>query len=187
MKVFKNPVFAVLLAIVVVIASTLINVNVKFGRKCDAVSDLFYEGVPTRGYTQSAIASDLENISAYADGLVTIARNYDIDSSAVGLANDRLKSSVQYSHSSSMRDIHSNYADLCTAVSSLIDSLERAELSERDASGVSQYRSSLVGAQSAIGESGYNDAVREFLRKYDHFPTDVLAALAGLNMPETFN
>ena len=185
MKLLKNPVFAVCLAIVVVISSTLINTNVKFGRKCSAVSDLFYEGVTTKGYTLASVASHLENICGYADGLVTIARNYGIDTDEVERDNELLKSSLKYS-GRNMYYIRTSYGMLCTSLTALVDSLERAELSERDASGVAQYKSSITGAQSAIGESGYNEAVREFLRKYDHFPTNVLAELANVDMPETF-
>ena len=151
MKLLKSPVFAVLLAIVVVIVSMVINTNIKFGRKCDAVRDLFYEGVTTRGYTQTPIATHLSN-SSWSD--------------------------ISY--------IHSEYNRLISSLNDLIDRLERAELSERDASGVEQYKSSVTGVQSAIGEAGYNEAVREFLRRYNHFPTNYLALLADVDLPEVF-
>ena len=185
MKLFKNPVFAVALAVVVVIASTLINTNIKFGRKCSAVSDLFYEGVSTKGYTQTPIAAHLENIIGYADGLCTIARNYSIDTAETESASEYLRWSLQESYHDSGY-VYSNYTDLNAALSSLIDSLERADLNERDASGVAQYKSSIQGAQSAIGESGYNEAVRDFLRRHRHFPTELLADLAGVEYPELF-
>lgn len=185
MKLFKKPAFALFLTVIVVIASTLINTNIKFGRKCSEVSDLFYEGVTANGYTQTPIAAHLENIIGYADGLCTIARNYSMETGEVEDCNDYLKWSLQYSDTDASY-IHSNYTELCSALNTLIDQLERAELSERDASGVDQYKTSISGAQSAIGESGYNDAVRSFLRRYDHFPTDMLAAMAGVEMPETF-
>ena len=75
---------------------------------------------------------------------------------------------------------------LISSLNDLIDRLERAELSERDASGVEQYKSSVTGVQSAIGEAGYNEAVREFLRRYNHFPTNYLALLADVDLPEVF-
>ena len=185
MKLFKNPVFAVVLAVVVVIASTLINTNIKFGRRCSAVSDMFYEGVAIKGYTQTPIATHLENIAAYADGLCTIARNYGLDTAETESVSQYLRWSLEGSYSS-ISYVHSNYTELNSALSALIDSLERADLSERDASGVAQYKSSIEGAQSAIGESGYNEVVRGFLRQYRHFPTELLAALAGVDYPELF-
>ncbi len=185
MKLFKNPVFALILTFVVVIASTLINTNIKFGRKCSEVRDLFYEGVTADGYTQTPIAAHLENIASYADGLCTIARNYDIDTTEIEESNDFLKWSLQYNDTDASY-IHSNYMQLSSDLNTLIDRLERAELSERDASGVEQYKTSIAGAVSAVAESGYNDTVRSFLRRYDHFPTNVLADMAGVEMPETF-
>ncbi|MBQ5405367.1 MAG: hypothetical protein IIU18_01880 [Oscillospiraceae bacterium] len=185
MKLLKSPVFAVLLAIVVVIVSMVINTNIKFGRKCDAVRDLFYEGVTTRGYTQTPIATHLSNLCGYADGLVTIARNYDVDGAEVESNSYYLKSSLNSSWSD-ISYIHSEYNRLISSLNDLIDRLERAELSERDASGVEQYKSSVTGVQSAIGEAGYNEAVREFLRRYNHFPTNYLALLADVDLPEVF-
>lgn len=185
MKLFKKPAFALFLTVIVVIASTLINTNIKFGRKCSEVSDLFYEGVTANGYTQTPIATHLENIAGYADGLCTIARNYDIDTASVEDSSSFLKWSLQYNDTDTGY-IHSNYTQLSSELATLVDRLERTELSDRDASGVEQYKTSISGAQSAIGESGYNDAVRSFLRRYDHFPTDVLAEMAGVEMPETF-
>lgn len=184
MKLLKNPVFAVFLAVVVVISSTLINTNVKLGRKSAAVSDLFYEGVTASGYTRPSIASHLENIGGFADGLAAIARNNGIDAGEVEQDVDMLRGSVS---SGDMFLIRSNYSSLLSAMTKLIDSLERASLDERDASGVEQYKSSLNGAQSAIAESGYNEAVRDFLRRYDRFPSRQLGAMAGVPMPETFN
>ena len=184
MKLLKNPVFAVFLAIVVVISSTLINTNVKLGRKCRAVSDLFYEGVTAAGYTRPSIASHLENISGFADGLAAIAHNNGVDAAEVEQDVDMLRGSVS---SGDMFLIRSNYSSLLSALTKLVDALERASLDERDASGVEQYKSSLAGAQSAIGESGYNEAVRDFLRRYDRFPSRQLGAAARVHMPETFN
>ncbi len=185
MKLFKNPVFAAVLAIVVIIASTLINTNIKFGRKCRTVSDMFYEGVSIKGYTQTPIATHLENIIGYADGLCTIARNYSIDTADTESASEYLRWSLQGSYYD-VGYVYSNYTQLNDALNTLIDRLERAELSERDTSGVAQYKSSLEGAQSAIGESGYNEVVRSFLRQNRHFPTELLADLSGVEYPELF-
>ena len=66
------------------------------------------------------------------------------------------------------------------------DQLARADLDARDASGVEQYISSITGAQSAIKSAGYNESVREFMRSYDRFPTNILGTLAGVEMPECF-
>ena len=58
-KLFESPAFALLLAVIVVIGSTLLNTRIKFGRKCDAMCDEFYE--------QSDIAAELRNFCAAAE------------------------------------------------------------------------------------------------------------------------
>ncbi len=185
MKLFKKPVFAVILCVVLILCSTLLSVHIRFGAKCDRVKDALYTGVETNGYTQKGIASHLQNIGAYAAGLVTIAKNYDIDTADVEQAENYLQMSLNYSRDYASH-IHYNYAELNKALDTMIDQLQRTELSERDADGVRQYVESLNGARSAIEESAYNEQVREFLRKYDRFPTDSLASLAGVSMPEFF-
>ena len=45
MKIFKNRAVAVLLCVLIVIASTLLSTNVKLGREAGGVSDGFYKGV----------------------------------------------------------------------------------------------------------------------------------------------
>lgn len=185
MKFLRKTPVAVVIAALLVIAATLLSVNVKLGSKARAVTDGFYDGVEYNGYTQKSIASHLKNINAYADGLITIARNYDIDTSDAEDASEWLKMALNYSHGYASY-IYSEYQGLMKAVTTLEDQLGRAELSERDASGLAQYTSSITGAQSAIESAGYNESVREFLRSYDRFPADVLGRLAGVEMPEYF-
>ena len=185
MSFFKKPGIAVFLTVIIVIASTLLSVNVKLGKKCQTITDGFYDGVEFNGYTQKSIASHLKNINAYADGLVTIAKNYDIDTTDLEDASEWLKLALNYSHGYASY-IYSEYQGLIKAVTTLEDQLSRVELSERDASGVAQYTSSITGAQSAIESAGYNESVRELLRSYDRVPTDMLAAMAVVSMPEYF-
>ena len=185
MSFFKKRGIAFLLTVCVVIASTLVSVNVKLGRKCQSVSDGFYDGVEFNGYTQKCIASHLKNFTGYADGLVTIAKNYDIDTGDVEDASEWLKLALNYSHGHASY-IYSEYQGLIKAVNTLEDQLARTDLEDRDASGVEQYISSITGVQSAIESAGYNESVREFMRSYDRFPTNILGTLANVDMPEYF-
>ena len=187
MKLFKNPVFALFLAVVIVIGSTLLSTHIKLGRKADAVSDLLFEGVEDadNGYTRPAIAKHLENLCGCADGLVTLARNYEIDTQDVEDASTWLKNALRYSkHDASL--IHWNYAELIKSVNELSDQLSRVDLSQRDSKGLTEYMNTIAGIQSSIGEAGYNEAVRTFRRKYDRFPTNALAVLSGVDFPEYF-
>ena len=55
MKIFKNRAVAVLLCVLIVIASTLLSTNVKLGREADGVSDGFYKGVNTLYKDENAL------------------------------------------------------------------------------------------------------------------------------------
>ena len=183
MKLFKNPVFAVALAIVVVIASTLINTNVKFGRKCRTVTDAFYGSSITRGTPELAIADALELICTDAESLAVVADSCGTDAKAVRENVNSLRHSLQFQN---MFLIRSSYADLRSSLTTMIGQLAQADLDANNAETVSRCSSSISEAQDAIAASGYNDTVRAFLRRYDHFPTNLLARLAGVRMPETF-
>ena len=183
MKLFKKPVFAVFLAIVVVIASTLINTNVKFGRKCRAVTDQFYGGTVSRGTPEISIAEALEVICTEAESLAVVADSCGADASAIRNDVSDLRRSIQQEY---FYGIRSSYAALRSALTTLLGQLTQADLDEQDKETVTQCTASLSDAQNAIAASGYNDTVRSFLRRYDHFPTNLLATLAGVDYPETF-
>ena len=185
MSFFKRRTVALLLTLIVVVASTLLSTNIKLGRKAQDVTDGFFNGVVYNGFQQKGIAAHLKNILAYADGMVTIARNYSLDTADAENASDSLKRALSYADGN-ISYIHYAYEELLSAVTILEDQLNRAELSERDAEGLRQYSDSLTGARSAIDNAGYNESVREFLREYSQFPTKLLADLAGVKMPQYF-
>ncbi len=189
MNFFRRRGVAVALSAVLVLASTLLSVNVKFGRLARDVTDSFYTqstAVSDGGVYRSA-GSHLNNLCAYADGLITIADNYGLDTEEVDWDSECLKLAQSYSDEE-ISYVYYCYSDLCSSLDKLIDQLHRVELSERDASGLAQYESSVNGARAAIETAGsaYNDSVRAFRRSYDRFPTDFLADLAGVEMPEYF-
>lgn len=186
MKFFKKPFVAVLLTIIIVIISTLLSIGIKFGNQAQGVIDGFYDGVYANGYTQNSIASHLRNINSYADGLVTIANNYDIDTSSIREKSENLKLALSYSYGDA-NYIYYCYSSLMTDVIGIQDALGRVELSERDASGVEQYSSNINGATNSIETAGYNESVREFIREYGSFPGQGLARLAGVNFPSYFS
>ena len=183
MNFLKKPFVAVLLSALIICGSTLLSADIKLGRECQNITDGFYEGVVYENYQHKSIASQIRNICGAADGMVTIANNYDIDTDAVRAATDEMKSALTYG---SVSYLHYLYEDLLQAVKPLEDQLSRAELSDRDAEGFAQYSSTISGAQSVIENSGYNESVRAFLRDEIHFPADFFAELAGVELPELF-
>ena len=183
MNFLKKPFVAVLLSALIICGSTLLSADIKLGRECQNITDGFYEGVVYENYQHKSIASQIRNICGAADGMVTIANNYDIDTDAVRAATDEMKNALTYG---SVSYLHYLYEDLLQALKPLEDQLSRAELSDRDAEGFAQYSSTISGAQSVIENSGYNESVRTFLRDEIHFPADFFAELAGLELPELF-
>ena len=183
MNFLKKPFVAVLLSALIICSSTLLSADIKLGRECQNITDGFYEGVVYENYQHKSIASQIRNICGAADGMVTIANNYDIDTDAVRAATDEMKNALTYG---SVSYLHYLYEDLLQAVKPLEDQLSRAELSDRDAEGFTQYSSTISGAQSVIENSGYNESVRAFLRDEIHFPADFFAELAGVELPELF-
>ena len=183
MNFLKKPFVAVLLSALIICGSTLLSADIKLGRECQNITDGFYEGVVYENYQHKSIASQIKNICGAADGMVTIANNYDIDTDAVRAATDEMKSALTYG---SVSYLHYLYEDLLQALKPLEDQLSRAELSDRDAEGFAQYSSTISGAQSVIENSGYNESVRAFLRDEIHFPADFFAELAGVELPELF-
>ena len=183
MNFLKKPFVAVLLSALIICGSTLLSADIKLGRECQNITDGFYEGVVYENYQHKSIAGQIRNICGAADGMVTIANNYDIDTDAVRAATDEMKSALNLSPVSYLYGLYEN---LLSALKPLEDQLSRAELSDRDAEGFAQYSSTISGAQSVIENSGYNESVRAFLRDEIHFPADFFAELAGVELPELF-
>lgn len=187
MNFFRKKSTAVIIAALVVLSSTLISVNVKLGAKAKQVIDGFYTGVWDSASDAASASSHLKNICAAADGLVTIADNYGLDTEDVDWDSDSLKLSISYSDDD-MDYIYYCYDDLCASVDKLTDQMHRAELNQRDALGLQQYENTIQGAKSALAQSHYNDVVREFYTEYGGFATsEFLTDLADVALPRYFD
>ena len=184
MKIFKNRAVAVLLCVLIVIASTLLSTNVKLGREADGVSDGFYKGVTYDGYKHPAISDQLNNICGAADGLASVVASYDVDVVALRQYSADLKDMLSQ-RTGTYTAVYAKYRDLLDCIEAL--KLASVQLSERDASGTEQYFSTVSSASEVIGSAGYNDSVQQFKRSYlDRFPGSILAKLAGVDAPELF-
>ena len=183
MNLLKKPFVAVLLSALIICSSTLLSVDVKLGKECQNITDGFYDGVVYKNYQHKSIASQIKNICGAADGMVTIANNYDIDTDAVTAATAEMKSALNFG---SVSYLYGLYEDLLNALKPLEEQLSLTELSDRDTDGFDQYSSTISGAQSVIDNSGYNESVRAFYRDVVHFPADFLADLVGVDLPELF-
>ena len=178
MKIFKNRAVAVLLCVLIVIASTLLSTNVKLGREADGVSDGFYKGVTYDGYKHPAISDQLNNICGAADGLASVVASRQYSADLKDMLSQR---------TGTYTAVYAKYRDLLDCIEALKLELASVQLSERDASGTEQYFSTVSSASEVIGSAGYNDSVQQFKRSYlDRFPGSILAKLAGVDAPELF-
>lgn len=187
-KFLSNRLVALLLSALIVVGSTLVSVHVKLGAQCDKITDGFYTGVKYDGYVRPSISAQLKDIIGYAEGLVTIANNYEVDaelSEKVLRDVDDLNLAMTHSRDS-IAYLYAEYQSLSRNVSALADALGRQPLSDRDKSGLEQYASSISGAQGLIESAGYNDSVRTFAARKLRFPASVLGPLAGVHFPEYF-
>lgn len=184
MKLFTNRVFAVFLAIAVVVASTIINTDVKFGRECSKATGQFYADT-SRSAAPGSISEELVSILSDAESLSTLASRYGADTKALDEANAQLRGRLTGKLGASY--VYVSYNKLCAALTSLMGQLANSALSEQDSAEVTRCADSIAEAQNLITMSNYNSVVRTFLHRYDRFPTNLLARLAGVDMPETFS
>ena len=70
-KLFESPAFALLLAVIVVIGSTLLNTKIKFGRKCAALCGEFYE-------QSDSVSAELRNFCSAAEKVALAAQQAEL-------------------------------------------------------------------------------------------------------------
>lgn len=182
-KFFSNPAVALLIAVLVVCSSVLLNTRIKFGSRCEAVSDRFYNTLSG----EASIADSLRSFCATAEKLVLIGEQYDID--AAEDAGDSIGSimSALREESHDIGAIYDDYDRLLKEVFTLESALARENLSESDAATYASLQHDAADAKAAIDQSTYNDVVRSFQKQYRRFPTPQLAALSGVVYPALFD
>ena len=185
MDFLKNRAVAIVLAVVIVLGSTLVTSGTKLKSQCQKITDGFYSGVTYDGYEHPSIQSQLKNISSAALGLTSLASNYTgIDTSAVLADRTNLDSCLE---KGSVSEIYDCYAALTADTGKLITAMSSASLSNRDKSGLTQYQGIISSASGVIEKSGYNDTVREFMRDtYNVFPASFFAGICNVKAPELF-
>ena len=178
-KLFESPAFALLLAVIVVIGSTLLNTRIKFGRKCDAMCDEFYE--------QSDIAAELRNFCAAAEKVALTAQQQELPDADATLQNvDELRN-LLYQQTDDLSSVYSVYQKLLSSTFGLEASLARTQLPAAQADTLAAVQHDAAAAKAAIDSSGFNSSARSFLKRYQKFPTPTLAGMVGVNMPCAFD
>lgn len=189
MKFFQKKGVAVFLTVMIVIISTLLSFNIRFGNKCKDVIYGFYDGVYSdEGELLESTASHLRKISSAADGVYTIASSYDIDENSL----IRFKYSIQdlnlsFRYSANDIDyIYRCYSSLVSSVRDMQNRLNSEDLSDTDRAALDEYKNNIASEVKALDSTGYNESVRSFNREYSRFPVTFLADFAGVTLPEFF-
>lgn len=184
MSIFKKRVFVFLIAVLIVISSTLLSVNIKLTKEFQEVTDGFYNGVLAEGQRDTSIHSQLMIIAREATSLANIGERNGIDVS-------ELKDEAEYFTRDviTMEDdisyIYYCYQSLLEDISTAGYSLLAVELSSSDEAAAVSSLQTIMEAQALIDASGYNDSVRRYLSSMQ-FPTEFFAELAGVWPPEYF-
>ncbi len=182
-RILSRPSVAVLIAVIVVIATILLQTRIRFGRICDNVNDQFYHS----SQDESSIASELGNLADSAEILVGLAHLYGLEESedVMNTISSMRELLLLQSHDTSV--IHDLYKTLLSETFKLESLLSRQELSDADAEVLSAAQHNAALAKAAIEASSYHETVRTFLKRYAHFPTNTLASLVGVKMPQVFS
>ena len=182
---FMNRGVALALCAIVVIACTLTNTRAKLGGKCEKAISWFYAGGYAGSENGESLDSLLNGVLDSAESVESVAGHYAVDCSASDAAGAALKEALAGGRGATA-DMHAAYTAFRGAMDELIARLRQTSMNERDAQSFQLGCEAYDADGAAIEASGYNDAVRGFLRSYDRFPANVLGAIAGVHFPELF-
>ena len=177
-KIIYNPIFAIVLTVVLMIVSVLLNTRVKLGRQCETLCNQFYG--------DGMIADSLESLCSASEQLVILGERYQLDEADDAMSWIRSIRAMLQQHSFEAEDIYDRYYELLKSTFSLEGILTRSALSEEDAGTFVSAQHSAAEAKAAIDNSSYNEVVRAFLNRNHRFPTPQLASVSRVNMPELF-
>ena len=185
MKLLKKPAVAVILAVLIVVGSTLISADAKLSRQSAKVVNGFYDGVKYGGIVHPSIASCLSELCDIADQMVVIANNYGLETEELTESTEDLRLSISY-QDAFIRLIYSDYSDFNGPLMVLEDALNHTALSDRHSEQMAAISQRISELKADIAASGYNESVSAFLRRNGRFPTWQFANLFEINLPAAF-
>ena len=176
MKFLKNPIVAILLAVLIVTGSTLLSVNRDLRRESEAVAVSFYKA----DKNQPSMADNMLALCGIADSYCRLAAENGIDSSSLVYAASVLRGDVE-KRSLDIESLCTHYA----SVKEEIDAVD-AELSSPCPNEVAALRNEHAPICAAIDNSAYNDNALSFFNKLRKFPAWQFAKLLGIHIPVIF-
>lgn len=181
----KKPFVARLIAVVLVVVSTLVAVKVKLGQAVTDIEAGFFDGVIVDGIEHIPVSDPLRSICDVTDSILRIASNYGINTEEMSRQLDSIELSLAYS---SLYGIGDDYKELEDETDALLLRLESIGLSERHQAAMTTYLQSLTASRNELDEAAaaYDKTVREFRRSYERFPTSWWADKFWISYPESF-
>lgn len=177
----KNPITAILIAILACGFALVMNTQMMLGEKVQEIEDSFFTSVSG----QRSIYSRLNEKLEASNGLWSVLESVDADA-AQDLSDSR--SSLLTAYES--RDISAMYdanAELDKAFAEAEKALDGAQIDENLQSAVDDYVTTFEGAQKMIEQNSYNSDVLAFMRStFNKFPALQLADFAGVEPPVSF-
>ena len=184
MTFFKNRKTAILIAVVIAVLSTLLGAGRGLNRLTNKIEAMFYDGVYMESdrYTQPGIAPQLDRYADATIGLATIMISY---SDLRDGAEDILTLRRDLIDAESISDKSLAFWMLSRYVYNLIQAASEYELSQRDREAVSQYASTIEGAEEFIRNAAYNEEAARLWSERS-FISRLLTPLIPVREPESF-
>jgi len=181
-KFLSNPTVAMVLAVIVVLATVLISAKFDFGKQCSEATDSFYTG----RYGETPIAAQLREFCNAAEQMVMLGQRAQVKGTEEVYEEAEELLDMLRKNSTEIENMFSVYSRLLSDTFALESALTRAELSEDDMAAYSAAQHAAAEAKAAIDESTYNVDVRFLQNTYQRFPTRQLCAVTGVEMPQLF-
>lgn len=183
MSIFSKKPVAIILAALIVMSATLAGAQAGIERESREIEELFYTGVEKDGYVHPSIHSQIQKRSEAANGLLSLGKQYSLDSECEALSQAR----EYLNYSGGVIGYYYNDLELEEAFDIMQTELNACDLDEREAKMLETYTSTFKNAAGVIANSGYNDAVREFYRDVIYqFPTEMFYDSTYMDTPDYF-
>ena len=181
MKFFQNRAVATVIAVVVVIASSLISAGVGMNRDLNKVNMSFW-----KADGKAPVYFVDQQIGAGAS-LATVGEHYSELSAPAAAVREARTALVDAENAQDISGVYNASVLLADAVSELDQAASAVSLSAADASTFADGLSTMSGAKNRLTESDYNDSVRRLLRRnYNSFPGSLFASVLDVDEPFLF-
>lgn len=170
----KTPV-AILIMVVVILASGTLGCRRSLLAARKNAEDYFYNNLAEDGYNES-IQNELTRISGYAINLKSIAIRY-IDSNDK-MITDLIEARKNLDSTELISEKYAAVQRLFDAVTTLHDALDPDKMNSTDRNFRSSLYDDIRSAMQRISHSDYNDAAREFNSLLEHYPAKFIAKIA---------